>query len=108
MLLLMPFFILWSLWNVFFRKIIKAGLEYVGDNYQECIYKIPPSNSIKLKINGKCALLISGGSNWATIRVNNGPRQKVFKIRLLNNPGEVEIINDSKLFSINVIIRRST
>ncbi|ARM77031.1 hypothetical protein B6F84_02615 [Acidianus manzaensis] len=108
MLLLIPYLILWTLWNVYFRKIIKAGLEYVGNNYQETIYKIPPSNSIKLKINGKCVLLISGGTNWVTLRVNHGPRQKVFKIRLLNDPGEVEIINDSKLFSINVIIRRST
>lgn len=84
-----------------------AGLEYVGDEYKEITYTIPPSGSVKVKISGKCTLLISGGTNWATIRINGGPRQKVFKIRLLNNPGEIEIINDSKLFTINVRIRYS-
>lgn len=106
-LLLFPFIILWALWNFFFRKVIKAGLEYVGNTYNEVIYKIPPASSIKVKLNGRCVLLVSGGTNWATIRVNRGPRQRIFKIRLLNEPGEVEIINDSKVFSITVIIRYS-
>ncbi len=107
MILVIPYFILWGLWGRYFRKIVNEGLKYVGDDYIDEKYKISPLSSVKLNINGKCAIIINGGTGWATIRVNGGPREKVFKIRLLNTTGTVEIINDSRLFPIVVSIRHS-
>lgn len=107
MLLVIPYFILWGLWGKYFRKIVTEGLKYVGDEYVDENYKIPPLSSVKIAINGKCAIIINGGTGWATIRINGGPREKVFKIRLLNAVGTLEIINESRFFPIIVSIRRS-
>ncbi|EZQ02072.1 MULTISPECIES: hypothetical protein [Acidianus] len=106
-LLLTPFFILWSFWLRYFRKIISGGLDYVGNSYTENKIRILPSSSVKVKIKGKTVIVVSGVSSWVTIRVNGGPRQKVFKIRLLNTEGEVEIINENRVFQVNVVIRQA-
>ncbi|EHP70773.1 MAG: hypothetical protein RXS23_06380 [Metallosphaera yellowstonensis] len=101
----LPAPILMLLWFRYYRKLLKGALEYPGDSFTEDRIRIPPSHSVKVRINGKCTIVITGVNSWATIRVNGGPRQKVYKVRLVNATGELEIVNESKVFHIDVYLR---
>ncbi len=105
--LLLPFIILWGLWLRFYRKIITEGLAFPGNDYKEKRIKIKPNSSVTLEVKGKCAILVNSMSGWATIRINNGVKQKIYKIRLINADGKLEIINESKIFPLDIIVRCS-
>jgi hypothetical protein len=104
---IVPFIILFYLWIIYFRKIIKAGLEYVGDSYKELRISLKPQERVRVKISGKCAMIVNSPTGWATIKIKN-TYQKIFKIRLFNSNEEyIEILNESKYYILNVIIRCS-
>jgi hypothetical protein len=85
--------------------LTKGALDYVGEDYKEVKLTIGPRKSIKLKVEGKCAIIIGGPNGWITIKVNGGPRQKVFKLRLLNVVGRLELINESFSLPSSVLLR---
>ncbi len=107
LILIIPLPILSYLWFRYYNIIITEGKKYVGEKYAEEEILLLPSSSKKVKISGKTVIIVNGVSAWVTIRVNGGPKQKVFKIRLLNSSGELELINESKVFQLKVILRRS-
>jgi len=106
-LLLLPFIFLWGLWLRFYRKIISEGLAFPGSDYKEEKIKIKPNSSVILQVKGKCTILVNSMTGWATIRINNGAKQKIYKIRLINIDGKLEIINESKIFPLDIIVRCS-
>ncbi|MEM1626443.1 MAG: hypothetical protein QXV69_04075 [Sulfolobaceae archaeon] len=104
-ILLFPFIILVILWIYYFKKIINEGLKFVGESYQETRIYLRPKGKAKLRISGRCVIVVEGANNWITLKYNN-IYIKIFKIRLLTfNNTQIEIINDSRFFSVNVILR---
>ncbi|QKR00405.1 hypothetical protein GWK48_08490 [Metallosphaera tengchongensis] len=100
-----PLIVLSSLWFSYYRKIMVEALKFPGSSYNESFIHLKPLESVKIQINGKCVLVVNGVSSWVTIRINGGPPQKVYKIRLLNTKGEVEILNESRVFQVSLLIR---
>ncbi len=92
-------------WVRTYRKLIEGGLEYVGENYNDKKITVPPNKSATVYVRGKCVLLSEGMNSWFTIRINNGVRQRVFKIRLINTEGDLTIINESRTMPLNLVIR---
>ncbi len=107
LLLFLPLPLLYVLWLKYYNKIIVEGMKFPGENYRELRVTVKPSSSVLLEVEGKCTILVNGVNGWATIRVNGKAKEKVFKIRLLKANGRLEIINESKVFSIDVIVRCS-
>ncbi len=105
LLLTLPLITLSSLWLRYYRKIMIEALSFPGTTYTENSIHLMPSQSVNVQVKGKCVLVVSGVSSWITIRINGGPRQRVFKVRLLNVTGNLEIINESKVFQVSIIIR---
>jgi len=97
------FILLINMWFKYYRKLIKAGIEYVGENPTQRTIILKPNERIKIKLNGKATLIVSGVNPRVTIKYN-GVKQKVYKIRLLNHVGEIELINESKLFTLTLTI----
>ncbi|BBG25316.1 hypothetical protein [Sulfuracidifex tepidarius] len=102
---LSTFPLLMAAWVSTYRKLIRGGLEYVGENYNDRRIIVPPSKSVTVHVSGKCVLLSEGMNSWFTIRMNNGVRQRVFKIRLMNTEGDLTIINESRTMPLNLVIR---
>ncbi|MDT7875851.1 MAG: hypothetical protein RQ872_03940 [Sulfolobaceae archaeon] len=94
-------------WFLYYRKIINAAIEYVGDQPQQQAIVLKPGETKKIFLNGKTTILVNGVNPWLTIKYN-GIKQKVYKVRLLNHVGEIELINESKVFTVNVIILKPT
>lgn len=105
LLALSTFPLLMAGWVTTYRKLIRGGLEYVGEKYIDRRVKVPPGKSLTVQINGKCTLISEGVNSWFTIRINGGVRQRVFKIRLINANGDLTLINESKTMHLEVIIR---
>ena len=97
------FVLLINIWFKYYRKLIKAGIEYVGENATQRTIVLKPNERIKIRLNGKATIIVSGVNPWVTIKYN-GIKQKVYKIRLLNHVGEIELINESKLFTLTLTI----
>ena len=91
------------MWFRYYRKIIRAGIEYVGESPKQKVIILKPNEKIKIKLNGKATIVVSGVNPWLTIKYN-GIKQKVYKIRLLNYTGEIELINESKIFTLSLTI----
>jgi hypothetical protein len=47
--------------------------------------------------------MTTGVNSWISAKYK-GIKQKIYKVRLINYDGEVELINESKVFTVNVII----
>lgn len=107
LILIIPLPILTYLWFKYYNILINEGMKYVGDKYVEEEIILLPSSSKTVKISGKTVILVYGVNPWITIRINSGVKQKVFKIRLLNQIGELELINESKVFQAKVKLRYS-
>ncbi|BCU69258.1 hypothetical protein [Stygiolobus caldivivus] len=90
-------------WLYYYRKIMLAAVEYVGENPEKTVLTLKPSEHVILKLNGKTTIIVSGVNSWITLKYN-GIKQKIYKVRLINHHGEVELINESKVFTVNVII----
>ncbi|BFH72534.1 hypothetical protein SJAV_04780 [Sulfurisphaera javensis] len=97
------FILLINMWFRYYRKVIRAGIDYVGNNPSQKIIILKPSEIVKINLNGKATIIVSGVNPWLTIKYN-GIKQKVYKIRLLNHVGEIELINESKIFTLSVTI----
>ncbi|BBD72091.1 hypothetical protein HS1genome_0480 [Sulfodiicoccus acidiphilus] len=95
LLALLPLPILSYAWGATYRKLTRGAMEYVGENFNEVLLTIAPRKSVKVGVEGRCAIVVEGANSWVTIRLNGGPREKVFKLRLLNFTGELELINES-------------
>ncbi|AAK42390.1 hypothetical protein SULI_00190 [Saccharolobus solfataricus] len=106
-ILAVPLPILTYLWFKYYNIIITEGTKYVGEKYREEEVLLLPSSTRTVKIDGKVSVLVYGVNPWITIRVNSGPKQKIFKIRLLNESGNLELINESKVFQVRVKLRYS-
>ncbi|WP_338604618.1 hypothetical protein V6M85_05325 [Sulfolobus tengchongensis] len=106
-ILVIPLPILTYLWFKYYNLIISEGTKYVGEKYTEEEILLLPSTSKTVRVNGKVVILVYGVNSWVTIRVNGGPKQKIFKIRLLNEIGDLELINESKVFQVKVKLRYS-
>ena len=107
LILIIPLPILTYFWFKYYNLIITEGAKYVGENYIEEEILLLPSSKRVVIISGKTVILVYGQNPWVTIRINGGAKQKVFKIRLLNHTGTLELINESKIFQIRVKVRRS-
>ncbi len=110
LLLFLPLPIMFTLWLRYYNKIILEGIKFPGEKYFERRVTIRPSSSVTLEVGGKCTIIVNGINSWATIRLDGKAKEKVFKIRLLNTAdklSKLEIINESKVFSIDVIVRCS-
>ncbi|MEL9970498.1 MAG: hypothetical protein QXR57_07540 [Metallosphaera sp.] len=105
LILTVPLIAMSSLWLRYYRKIMYEALSFPGSDYTESVFHLMPSQSIELQVNGKCVLIVNGVSSWITMRVNGGPKQKVFKVRLLNAKGKVVITNESRVFQVSLIVR---
>ncbi|BCS92904.1 hypothetical protein L3N51_00792 [Metallosphaera sp. J1] len=105
LLLTLPLITLSSLWFRYYRKIMLEALSFPGTSFKENSIHLMPSQSVTFKVEGKCVLVVSGVSSWVTMRVNGGPPQRVFKVRLLNARGTVEVKNESKVFQVSLLIR---
>jgi len=97
------FIILINMWFMYYRKLIRAGIEYIGENATQKTIILKPNEKINIKLNGKATILVSGVNPWLTIKYN-GIKQKVYKIRLLDHIGEIELINESKIFTLSLTI----
>jgi len=107
-LLLLPIYIiglmiLVQMWFVYSRKITKAAIEYAGENPQKLEIKLKPKQSVKIQVTGKTTILTTG---WLTLKYK-GTKQRIYKIRLINHYGEIELVNESLISSTNVIILKS-
>ncbi|BBL46755.1 hypothetical protein MJ1HA_0854 [Metallosphaera sedula] len=105
LLLVLPLITLSSLWLRYYRKIMLEALSFPGTSYTENSVHLMPSQSITFKVDGKCVLVVNGVSSWVTMRVNGGPPQRIFKVRLLNTKGIVEVKNESKVFQVSLLVR---
>ena len=90
-------------WLYYYRKIINVAIEYVGDNPQKTVLTLKPGEKAVVKLHGKTTIMVSGINSWLTLKYK-GVKQKIYKVRLINYEGEVELINESKVFTVNVII----
>jgi len=97
------FIILTNMWFKYYRKLIRAGIEYIGESATQKAITLKPNEKIKIKLNGKATIIVSGVNFWLTIKYN-GIKQKVYKIRLLDHIGEIELINESKIFTLSLTI----
>lgn len=97
------FIVLINMWFKYYRKIIKAGIEFVGSNASQKVIILKPNERIRITINGRTTIVVSGVNPWLTIKYN-GVKQKIFKIRLLEHVGEIELINESKIFTLSLTI----
>jgi len=97
------FIILINMWFMYYRKLIRAGIEYIGENATQKTLILKPNEKIKIKLNGKATIIVSGVNPWLTIKYD-GIKQKVYKIRLLDHIGEIELINESKIFTLSLTI----
>ncbi|QIW24929.1 hypothetical protein EWF20_12855 [Sulfolobus sp. S-194] len=97
------FILLINIWFRYYRKIIKVGIEYVGNDAKQENIILKPNEKLKIKLHGKATIIVSGVNPWLTIKYN-GIKQKIYKIRLLNYIGEIELINESKIFTLSVTI----
>ncbi len=102
MLILATFPLLLTAWFHYYRKIMKAGIEYPGSSPYVRSFEIPPKGVVKLETEGKVTLLVEGLSPWAIIRKNQGTPQRIYKIRLLSDVRFLEIQNPSVVFAIRV------
>ncbi|MGC9105302.1 MAG: hypothetical protein ACP5HQ_02605 [Thermoprotei archaeon] len=100
--LLATFPLLLAAWFYYYRKIMKAGIEYPGSSPYMRSFEIPPKGMVKLETEGKVTLLVEGLNPWAIIRKNQGPPQRIYKIRLLSDVRFLEIQNPSAVFAIRV------
>ena len=92
-----------NIWFIYYRKLITTGIEYVGKNATRKTILLRPNEKIKIKLNGKATIIVSGTYPRVTL-IYNGMRQKIYKIRLLNYIGEIELINESKIFTLTLTI----
>ena len=97
------FVILINMWLKYYRKLIIAGIEYVGENATRKTILLRPNEKIKIKLNGKATIIVSGTYPRVTL-IYKGMRQKIYKIKLLNYIGEIELINESKIFTLTLTI----
>jgi hypothetical protein len=101
-LLLATFPLLLAAWLHYYKKIMKAGIEYPGSSPYVKSLEVPPKGMVKLETEGKVTLVVEGLNPWAVIRKNHGPPQRVYKIRLLSDVRFLEIQNPSVVFTIRV------
>lgn len=97
------FIFLINMWFKYYRKVIKAAIEYVGTDASQKNLTLKPNEKVILHLSGKTTIIVSGVNPWLTLKYN-GIKSKVYKVRLLNYNGNVELINESKVFTLTVTI----
>lgn len=102
-LILIPIFILIA-YFYYFRKLVRAGIEFPGESSRTVKVVVNPNSREVVKVCGKTTIMVNGGQGWISIRVNGGPVQRVFKIRLIRTCGEIELINESRIFKLKVTV----
>lgn len=97
------FILLMRGWFYYYRKIMIAAVEYVGENHEKTTITLKPGEHVTIRLHGKTTIMTTGVNGWISVKYN-GIKQKIYKVRLINYNGEVELINESKVFTVNVII----
>ena len=102
--MLLTFPVLIILWFHYYRKIIKAGIDYVGQNPYKLVKVLEPQTKLKVKAEGRVTVIVDGVNPWVVVRKNNGPPVRAYKIRLFSGVSTLELINPSNVFSITVTL----
>ena len=104
LVLLLTFPLVIALWFYYYRKIIKAGIDYVGQNPYKLVKVLEPQARLKVKTEGKVTVIVDGVNPWIVVRKNGGPSVRAYKIRLFSGVSTLELTNPSNVFSITVTL----